>query len=164
MEAKTKKRVTVALTIILIWLTMSMTATPFPPKAIAEYGHRERTDSWGDAIQIVSNYNIAGGHIDFKAVSAKNGIKITTYGIGYTLGTYIARITRFYIYVKCYDSSGNILKYYRRTYYPNRGSYRKTVSVPAGTVRVKSYMSVKFQLLLVRFNFPTRTLSMSLYS
>jgi len=163
-ETKTKKRVTVVLSIIMIWLSMSLLATPFPPKAIADYGHREKTDSWGDTIQIVSNYNNAGGHVDYKAVAGKVGIKISTYGIGYTVGYYKCRIVKFYVYLKCYDSAGNVIKSYRKTYYPNRGSYSKSVSVPAGTDRVYAKISVKFQLLYYRLGYPTKTLSLSLYS
>jgi len=163
-ETKTKKRVTVVLSIIMIWLSMSLLATPFPPKAEAKYGHREKTDSWGDSIQIVSNYNIAGGHVDYKAVAGKVGIRVSTYGIGYTVGYYRARIIKFYVYLKCYDSAGNVIKSYRKTYYPNKGSYRKTVSVPSGTVKCYSKISVKFQLLYFRLGYPTKTLSLSLYS
>jgi len=164
MELKTKKRVTVALSITLIVISLSLIVNQFPPEAEAAYGTRKRTDSWGDKIQINSNYNIGGGAIDFIATSGKNGFKITIFGVGFDLGSYIARIRKFYISVKCYDANGNVLKSYRRTYYPNRATYRRGVSVPAGTVRVRSYMSVRFQLLIIRFGLPTRTLSVSLYS
>jgi len=164
LEAKTRNKVKYALAIVLIWLSFSLTATNWPPEALADYGHRERTDGWGDAIQIVSNYNIRGGHVDFKAVASKSGIRLSTYGIGYTLGTSRARITKFYIYVKCYNAKGQVIKYYRKTYYPKRGSYRKSVRVPRGTVRIKSKIKVRFQLLMVRFNLPTKNLGLSLYS
>ncbi len=172
LEPKNRKRLTAALMIVLVWLSFSLASTPSwdghtlnlegPPLAEAAYGNRKRTDSWGDAIQITANYNIGGGHIDFKAVSGKNGVKISSYGIGYTLGVPITRIKRAYVYVKCYNAAGTVIKRYSRSYSLSRSSWRKTVSVPAGTTRIYAKMSVKFLLLISPF--PTRTLSTSLYA
>ena len=152
------KKIATALAIILVLLSLSIASTPWPPDAEAGYASRTTTDSWGDKITITANYNIGGGHVDYKAVSGKATVKF----FGITLGCYICTIKTFYIYLKCYDSAGNVIKSYSRTYYPSRTTYSKSVSVPAGTTRIYAKMSAKFLLLISPF--PTRTLSLSLYA
>jgi len=159
METRNKKKITTALAIILILISISASIAP---GVEAGYGSRKRSDSWGDTIRITANYNIGGGHVDYQAVSGKNGVKVSYTGIGYTVGYYIARIIRYEVRLKCYDASGSVIKNYRRTYSMRKGKYTKSISVPAGTVRVYAYMKVKFQLLISPF--PTRSLSLSLYA
>ena len=162
LEPRKQKRLNTLTVLTTILLAVIVFTSSVAPGVEAGYGSRMRTDSWGDAIRITANYNIAGGHVDYQAVSGKNGIKVSYSGIGYTLGVYIARILRYEVRLKCYNSAGNVIKDYRRTYSIRRSKYTKTVSVPSGTVRIKAYMKVKFQLLISPF--PTRSLSLSLYA
>jgi hypothetical protein len=158
----TRKKLLTVLTIVLVFVSLS--AASIIPGVEAGYARRKRTDSWGDSIQITANYNIGGGHVDYQSRAGKYGVKISDSGIGFTIGYYIARIQRVYVYLKCYNSAGVVIKRYSRTYYMKSGSHTKTVSVPSGTVRIYARMSTRFVLLSARLGFPTRTLSLSLYA
>ncbi|NVM57969.1 MAG: hypothetical protein HWN51_07615, partial [Desulfobacterales bacterium] len=102
--------------LLLLLLSLSAMFPPIsPPEVLADYSHRERMDSWGNAIQIIVNYNEFGGHVDFKAVGAKSGFRISQYGIGYTIGTPLFIVKKMTCTVRAYDEDGNLIAFWKRT-------------------------------------------------